>query len=93
MADALSKFRDTDDWSIDDETFKYIRTSFGKFDIDRFASLTNRKTKRFDARFYCTEAESINAFTIDWGRDFCGDSLFYFSKRRRRSVFTTPVYA
>ena len=70
LAASISKHNDTDDWSIDNETFTYIQERFGRFDIDRFASATNNKTRRFDARFHCPHAETINTFTADWGKDF-----------------------
>ena len=63
IADSISKYRDTDDWSIDNETFSYIQSRFGKLDVDRFASSTNNKLQRFDARFHCPKAETINTFT------------------------------
>ena len=38
--------------------------------VDRFASSTNNKLQRFDARFHCPKAETINTFTAQWGDDF-----------------------
>ena len=70
LADEISKHHDTDDWSIDRETFAYIQTRFGTLEIDRFASSSNKMVPRFDARFHCPEAETINTFTADWGTDF-----------------------
>ena len=37
LADAISKYRDTDDWSIDNETFAHIQRSFGRLDVDHLA--------------------------------------------------------
>ena len=70
LADAISKHVDTDDWSIDHESFVYIQKRFGKLDTDRFASNTNRRLRRFDARFHCPECETVNTFTANWANCF-----------------------
>ena len=70
FADAISKHADTDDWSIDDETFHYIQTQFGEFDVDRFASSSNNKVRRFNSRYHCPRTETVNTFTTHWGKDF-----------------------
>ena len=70
FADALSKFRDTDNLSIDDESFHFIQQRFGKLRIDRFADENNTKLTCFDARFHCPGAETINTFTGKWAKDF-----------------------
>ncbi len=70
LADHLSKLRDTDDWSIDDETFHFIQSKFGALDIDRFAAHNNNKLPRFDSRYHCPSAETVNTFTAHWGSDF-----------------------
>ena len=69
-ADALSKFRDTDDWGIDPESFQYIQQKFGHFDIDRFADPANAKLRRFDSRFHNPQCENVNTFTVDWANEF-----------------------
>ena len=73
LADEISKFHDTDAWSIDNETFDFIQRQFGIFDIDRFASSSNNKVTRFDARFHCPNAETVNTFTAHWGGGGGGD--------------------
>ena len=70
LADAISKFRDTDDWGIDGETFFYIQEKFGCLDVDRFAHTSNAKLPRFDARFHCPGCETVNTFTASWSHDF-----------------------
>ena len=69
-ADELSKHRDTDDWGIDNETFQYIQSRFGRFDIDRFADSRNTKVPRFDSRYHCVGCETINTFTASWSDTF-----------------------
>ena len=70
LVDSISKYYDTDNWSIDDESFNFIHSQFGPFTIDRFATASNRKLPRFDSRFHCPGAENVNTFTSHWGNDF-----------------------
>ena len=69
FADASSKCRDTDDWSIDGESILYIQQRFG-MSIDRFPDKKNAKLPRFDARFNCPGAEMVNTFTANWANEF-----------------------
>ena len=66
-ADIISKSYDTDDWSIDNETFDYIQSNYGKVTIDRFADTNNTKCKRFNSREFCPNTSGVNAFSRDWG--------------------------
>ena len=70
LADAISKFKDTDDWGIDFETFNYIQEKFGPLEIDRFADPDNAKLARFDARFHSPGCETVNTFTSNWAPTF-----------------------
>ena len=101
LADSISKFNDTDDWSIDNETFVYVQKQFGNFDIDRFASSSNNKLERFDARFHCPRAETINTFTAHWGNDFnwfcppislVGDTLKHAAFCKAKGVLFVPEW-
>ena len=67
-ADYLSKLADTDDWSMDDETYAYLCQEFGHPLFDRFADNLNHKTLRFNSRFHCPESSGVNAFSQDWSR-------------------------
>ena len=69
-ADSISQYKDTDDWSIDNETFQYIQQKFGVFTIDRIASELNSKVEVFNSKFYCPNTSAVNAFTCDWGNSF-----------------------
>ena len=70
FADMISKFVDTDSWTIDLETFSFIESKFGKFTVDRFSDDLNKKCSRFNSRFFCPGTESVNCFTCDWSNDF-----------------------
>ena len=75
-ADWLSKFKDTDDWSIDIKSYNSISRRYGIFTIDRFANNNNRKTLRFNIKFFCPENESVNAFTNNWQEQLFMSSYF-----------------
>ena len=69
VADYYSKYNDTDDWSIDNYSFNILSNRFGPFTVDRFADNFNRKTLRFNSKFYCPQTESVNCFTNDWSNE------------------------
>ena len=66
IADNASKINDTDDWSIDDESFQYIIAHFGPCTIDRFASGSNNRFPKFNSKYHCVGTSAVNAFTQDW---------------------------
>jgi len=52
IADAGSKSADSDDWSIDNESFKRLERRFGKFTVDLFANEANHKVDKFYSAYY-----------------------------------------
>ena len=70
FADGLSKTKDNDNWSVDDESFLYIESVFGKLTINRFADDLNTKKERFNSKEFCPFTETVNAFSCDWSKDF-----------------------
>ena len=70
VADEISKFRDSDSWGIDWETFDFLQRNFGVFTCDRFADHENCKVNCFNSRYFCPGAEEIDAFTADWSGHF-----------------------
>ena len=34
--------------------------------IDRFANESNRKTKRFNSKYFCPQSEGVDAFNMSW---------------------------
>ena len=66
LADAISKSNDTDNWSIDNETYQYITSNFGIATIDRFADNQNKKCLRFNSREFCPNTSAVNAFSCNW---------------------------
>lgn len=67
LADAGSKVRDSDNWSIDDLSFKLIEEEFG-VEFDLFANSNNKKLPRFASEFYEEGSCGLEAFSLDWSR-------------------------
>ena len=64
--DTISKIIDYDDYSLNDSIYSRLNAKWGPFTIDRFTCTYNKKTKRFNARSYQPECESVDAFTQNW---------------------------
>lgn len=101
IADIISKSYDTDNWSIDNETFYYIQTNYGPFTIDRFADDKNRKVKRFNSKVFCPETENVNAFSSHWGNEFnwlcppiylIGKTLKHLKTCHAKGVLFVPMW-
>ena len=65
-ADAGSKSADSDDWSVDDESFRQLEDKYGPFTVDLFANEFNRKVSKFYAQFFAPSAAGVEAFSQDW---------------------------
>ena len=61
----ISKTIDFDDWYTTQRLINILEQRWGKISIDRFASDINRKSKRFNSRYLCSETEGIHAFSFD----------------------------
>ena len=70
IADKFSKEIDTDNWSIDNETFCYIESIYGIFTVDRFSDDKNKKVKLFNSKYYCPRSGEINCFAFNWNNNF-----------------------
>ena len=68
-ADQLCKTYDHDDWAISDWFFAEVSHSWGPFTVDRFASASNNKCKRFNSKFYWPTSEQVDAFSISWDKE------------------------
>ena len=68
-ADYLSKVIDHDDWQTTPSLFKYIDHKWGPHTIDRFASSSNSKIRRFNSKYLCPNTEQVNAFTTHRGAE------------------------
>ena len=65
-ADFISKIVDPDDWKVSFQIFEILERKWGPHTIDRFASYYNKKTVRFNSRFWNPGSEAIDAFTQNW---------------------------
>ncbi|XP_052103318.1 uncharacterized protein LOC127736766 [Mytilus californianus] len=65
-ADYISKMSDHEDWQISNKFFEFLESLWGLFTVDRFASVMNNKTKRFNSLFWNPTAEAVDAFTKNW---------------------------
>lgn len=68
-ADYISKMVDHEDWGISCEFFEFIDKLWGPHSVDRFASVMNHKTVRFNSLFWNPNSEAVDAFTQDWAKD------------------------
>ncbi len=68
-ADFLSKLVDHDDWEVSRDLFTILEQKWGPYSIDRFASYYNKKTVRFNSKYWNPGAEAIDAFTQNWAQE------------------------
>ena len=61
---------DNNDWVTISNLIDIIQNRWGKLTIDIFAFDKNRKSKRFNSRYLCPEAERLNAFSLDRSNEF-----------------------
>ena len=69
IADVLSKTVDLDDWQLNPQLFDMLHRAWGPFAIDRFAASYNTQLPHFNSRFWCSEAEAVDAFTQNWSTE------------------------
>ena len=66
QADFVSRIIDTDDWSLRDDFFTLINSSWGPLKIDCFATFCNSKLPRFYSRFWNPHSSGVDAFAHNW---------------------------
>jgi hypothetical protein len=65
-ADALSKHVNTDDWSVDSDSFQTLDQWAGGFTIDLFASANNFKVARYFSYSHTSSCAGVDAFSLPW---------------------------
>ena len=65
-ADYISNIVDYEDWQTTVEFFNFIDEIWGPHTVDRFASVSNSKLRRFNSLFWYPESEAVDAFTQNW---------------------------
>lgn len=67
QADAASRIVNPDtEWALSDKAFQSVVQHFGQPEIDLFASRDNAKCTRFVSWKQDPDAESVDAFTLNW---------------------------
>ena len=66
-ADSVSRVIDYDDWTVSTIFFHHVNSTFGPFDVDRFASSLSAKFERFYPKFWCPGCEGVDACSASWG--------------------------
>ena len=69
LADYYSRIKDTDNWSIGNDSFRFINNLYRSFTVDRFANKLNRKLKCLNSKFYCPGTSHVHGFTDDSSND------------------------
>jgi len=69
-ADELSKTRDSDDWSIDHGSFATLDNIY-KFELDVFASSTNKRCPMFYSEYFDHGTGGVEAFSQPWEPFMC----------------------
>jgi hypothetical protein len=69
-ADAGSKNKDSDDWSIDNDTVMRLQSKYGRFTVDLFANEVNCKFTKFYSNYYSPKSAGVEAFSQDWTGEF-----------------------
>jgi len=101
IADSISKHKDTDNWSIDNETFEFIESHYQSFTVDRFSDDLNAKVKNFNSEFHCPGTQGVNTFTENWENDFnwvcppislIAEALKHFSLCKAKGVLFVPEW-
>jgi hypothetical protein len=68
VADAVSRFLDTEDYGITEVAFIDICRTFNMMQVhDLFAHTDNTKTAKFFSGYGCPDTGGIDAFNYDWG--------------------------
>ena len=71
LADQGSKFMDTDDWSIDDNSLQTLQVIAGEqITCDVFAYNSNARVQKFYSKIPSPGCSGVNAFSLDWSSDF-----------------------
>ena len=71
LADSVSKFADTDDWGLDNKSFKILEmVSPRKFTLDAFSNCTNKHVAKFYSKVVSPGTAGVNAFMQNWSEDY-----------------------
>jgi hypothetical protein len=100
-ADALSRFRETDDWQLRPETVESIRQALGPWQVDRFADGHSATVPVFNSRFATPGTAAVDAFTQDWGTSvsllvppvsLLGRTITHAIECRAKAILVAPTW-
>jgi len=63
--DDLSKYKDSDDWSVDEASFQWFKHAF-PLELDGFANSCNTRLDKFYSEFYEQGTSGVNIFAQKW---------------------------
>ena len=67
LADAMTRWNDTNDWKLHPAVFQFLDQQWGPHTCDRFASHNNTQIPRFHSFFWCPGTAGVDAFAQpDW---------------------------
>jgi len=67
FADEHSKVKDTDNWSVDFQSFQTLNEQF-HFDWDIFPDKLNRKMQKIFSQYFDNKTSGIDAFSKSWNK-------------------------
>uniref|UniRef100_A0A061QGF8 Uncharacterized protein n=1 Tax=Tetraselmis sp. GSL018 TaxID=582737 RepID=A0A061QGF8_9CHLO len=71
-ADHLSRVVDIEDWQLHPKHFRFLDNIWGRHTIDRFASMNNAQTHRFNSKWWDPESEGIDSLQMpheEWRKE------------------------
>jgi hypothetical protein len=69
VADAISKVFDWDDWGVSEDFFNFLDSLWGPHTVDRFANHYNKRSPRFNSKFWVPGTENVDAFSVSWAEE------------------------
>jgi len=66
LADTVATAHGRLDFGLDPVALALVRSELGDWDVDRSAAPHNATCARFNSKFHCAGAESVDAFGQDW---------------------------
>ena len=69
LADYLSKYFESDSWSVSTKIFNFYNNMWGPYTFDRFANTFNTKCVTFNSKFNWPNTSGVDSFNYNWERD------------------------
>ncbi len=102
VPDYLSRFTDTNDWTVRDSVWKQILLMWSDMAVDRFASPENARLPRFNTRFAHPSTPNYNCMAQNWAIEglsyacppmgMVPDVLELVREQRARAILVVPLW-